>query len=266
MVPTVYAAWSDPDELHRVVVTAMGHDFVCELEPAARRLVEIDPIPERAYTVLGTLLMRANEHAAAEQALEAGMRQAGRTPTLLCKLAMAIDQGGDQPRAQPLLKEAIGADPNHDLTLQYWLMRVRERTDEAGYQRALEEVTQLAGAWRPQLYLARLHIESGRVDRALEIYRALMAAGLYGEEGLVIISADLGVNGHVALIPELIGPYYNMDRDHPQAGLNLLRAYAELRQHQEGKALLMTMYQRDCSEVRADLDFYAAQFGAPAPA
>jgi hypothetical protein len=53
----------------------------------------------------------------------------------------------------------------------------------------------------------------------------------------MMISGDLGRNGEIALLVELIAPVYDEQRHDPMAGINLLRAYQELGNPDEGKAV-----------------------------
>src|SRR5688500_2540687 len=76
-----------------------------------------------------------------------------------------------------------------------------------------------------RLVAARECIEAKDLPGAIAIYEELLATSGDRADVLVTISADLGVNGHVHEIIELVAPRYDADRHGPATGLNLLQAY-----------------------------------------
>ncbi|MBK8858034.1 MAG: hypothetical protein IPN11_10305 [Opitutaceae bacterium] len=86
-----------------------------------------------------------------------------------------------------------------------------------------------AGNVRPRLVEAREKLEAKEVPAALAIYEEVLATAGDRADVLVTISGDLGVNGHLREIVELIAPRYDATRHGPATGLNLLQAYLALR-------------------------------------
>ena len=87
-----------------------------------------------------------------------------------------------------------------------------------------------------RLITACERLEAKDLPGAMAIYEDVLATSGDRADVLVTISADLGVNGHVREIIELIAPHYDADRHGPATGLNLLQAYiavhdAEAAQH-----------------------------------
>jgi len=99
-----------------------------------------------------------------------------------------------------------------------------------------ETAALIGGGVMPQLIAAREKLEAKDLPGALALYEeALVLAGDRADV-LVTISADLGINGQVREIIELVAPRYDADRHGPATGLNLLQAYlamgnAEAAQH-----------------------------------
>ncbi len=85
------------------------------------------------------------------------------------------------------------------------------------------------GSIRPQLIAAREKIEAKDLPGALALYEEVLATAGDRADVLVTISADLGVNGHVREIVELVAPRYDAERHGPATGLNVLQAYLALR-------------------------------------
>lgn len=83
---------------------------------------------------------------------------------------------------------------------------------------------------KPRLTTAREKLDAKDLPGALAIYEELLA-GPTGDRAdvLVAISGDLGSQGHVAEIIDLIAPRYDADRHGPATGLNLLQAYLAVR-------------------------------------
>jgi hypothetical protein len=81
-----------------------------------------------------------------------------------------------------------------------------------------------------RLGAAREKLDAKDLPGAMAIYEEVLA-GPAGDRAdvLVAISGDLGSNGHVAQIIELIAPRYDADRHGPATGLNLLQAYLAVR-------------------------------------
>jgi hypothetical protein len=82
-----------------------------------------------------------------------------------------------------------------------------------------------AGGVMPQLAAAREKLEARDLPGALAIYEQVLADAGDRADVLVAISGDLGSNGHVKPIIELIAPRYDAQRHGPATGLNVLQAY-----------------------------------------
>jgi hypothetical protein len=82
-----------------------------------------------------------------------------------------------------------------------------------------------AGGVMPQLAAAREKLEARDLPAALAIYEQVLADAGDRADVLVAISGDLGSNGHVQPIIELIAPRYDAQRHGPATGLNVLQAY-----------------------------------------
>lgn len=259
-LPNLQQKWNEPDELYNQIVTGLNDDFASDLLPAASRLLEIDTNPERSHTIHGIVLMKNGQLDAAEATLRDGMRKAGETGTLLTNLAKVFGERGDQVRADETLWQAVQADPNQDNGLLWWAAIQRERGGEPGYLQALRTAAALPGSWRAKLWLARYHLEHKEVEAARALYADVLGSGQFDRSALMMISGDLGNNGQVPLILELIGAVYDEHTHDPMAGLNLLRACQELGKADEGEALLARMYALGFAPIKQHLDQFAQAF------
>ncbi|MFA7292119.1 MAG: tetratricopeptide repeat protein [Rhodocyclaceae bacterium] len=259
-LPNLEQKRDDPDELYRLIVSGLNDGFVADLLPAAERLLEIDPDPERSHAVHGIVLMKQGRIDSAEHTLREGMRKAGETAALLTNLAKVYVERGDEARSHELLQRAVEADPNMENALMWWAAIQREKAGDSGYVASLRGVADLPGSWRAQIWLARHHLEQGQVDQARVLYSTVLAQGRYDASALMMISGDLGRNGQIGLIVELVAPVFDEKRHDPMAGLNLLRAYQELGRPVEGEGLLSRMYALGFAGFKQHLDEFAQAF------
>lgn len=223
-LPNLKQHWGDADELYNLIVSGLNDGFATDLMPAAERLVEIDANPERSHVVNGIVLMHNAQLDAAEATLRAGMAKVGVSGIILTNLAKVFAERGDQSVAEATLWQAVEADPNQENGVMWWLSIQQERGGEAAYLAALHTVAALPGSWRAQLWMARHYLQQQNVEQARVLYEEVSAGGQFDRSALQMISGDLGNNGHIPLIVELVGPAYDEHKHDSTAGLNLLRA------------------------------------------
>jgi tetratricopeptide (TPR) repeat protein len=259
-LPNLETKWNEANELYTLIVTGLNDGFAADLQPAAKRLLELDGIPERSHTILAIVLMKNGQLDAAEATLRAGIAKAGETGILLTNMAKVFAERGDQARAEETLWRAMQTDPNLENGLSWWMAIGQERGGEAGYLQALHAAASLPGSWRAQLWLARHHLEHEEVEAARALYADVLEHGRFDASALMMISGDLGNNGQIPLIVELIGPVYDEHTHDPMAGMNLLRACQKLGKVDEGEALLNRMYALGLLPVKQQLDQFAQTF------
>ncbi|RMO83299.1 tetratricopeptide repeat protein [Pseudomonas syringae group genomosp. 3] len=259
-LPNLQQQWGNADELYSLIVSGLNDGFAADLLPAAKRLVEIDDNPERSYVVHAIVLMHNAQLDAAEATLRAGMAKVGVSGILLTNLAKVFAERGDQSAAESTLWQAVEADPNQENGVLWWLSIQQERGGEAAYVAALRTVAALPGSWRAQLWMARHYLQQQNVEQARVLYDEVLAGGQFDRSALQMISGDLGNNGHIPLIVELVGPAYDEHKHDATAGLNLLRAYQELGRVDEGEALLSRLYALGFAPIKSHLDQFAHAF------
>lgn len=260
LIPHLEKAHNDPDELYRLILSAIDDGFLADVLQASIRLVAIDPLIERSHCLRAILLMRTEQLDAAESILQAAINRIGKTGVLLTNLAKVYSTRDATATADGLLWESIQLDPNQENGLLWWLSIARERTGETGYVKALSTAASLPNSWQPQLWLARHHLEQGELPLALALYRAVLKQGLYDRNALTMMSGDLGKKGHIALIPELVAPVYQVQQHSPQTGLNLLQAYLDLADIESGMTLLNQLYALDMPPLKENLDHFCDAF------
>ena len=258
--PNLKASWNDADKLYNLIISALNDGFAEDVREAAARLVEIDSFIERSHTIQGIVLMKCGQLDKAETILRTAIDKAGETGTLLTNLAKVFAERGDDNTAYDILWRGLQLDPNQENGLLWWLSLEKEQKGDEGYQQALHKAAAIPNSWRPQLWLARRYLEQKDVASARALYEKVLQEGLYGSEALMMISGDLGNNGQVTLIPELVGPAFDTRKHDPRAGFNLLQAYLELGLLDDGEALLKRLYALDLAPYKQHLDEVAGVF------
>jgi hypothetical protein len=99
-----------------------------------------------------------------------------------------------------------------------------------------------AGSVMPQLIEARERLEAKDLPAALALYEEVLVLAGERADVLVTISGDLGINGHLSEIIELVAPRYDADRHGPATGLNLLQAYLALRNPEAAQHMLDILF------------------------
>ncbi len=107
----------------------------------------------------------------------------------------------------------------------------------------------LAGNVMPRLVAAREKLEAKDLPGALAVYDEVLVASGDRADVLVTISADLGMNGHMKEIVELIAPRYDAERHGPATGLNLLQAYLALRNADAAQHVLDILFSLNQPEL-----------------
>jgi hypothetical protein len=92
------------------------------------------------------------------------------------------------------------------------------------------------------LIAAREKLEAKDLPGAQAIYENLLATAGDRPDVLVTISGDLGANGYIAQIAELIAPRYDAERHGPATGLNILQAYLALRNTTAARHILDVLF------------------------
>ena len=99
-----------------------------------------------------------------------------------------------------------------------------------------------AGGVMPRLVEARAKLKDKDLPGALAIYEEVLSGAADRSDVMVTISADLGTNGYVREIIELLAPRYDLDKHGAAAGINLLQAYLATRNPEAAQHLLDLLF------------------------
>ena len=110
-----------------------------------------------------------------------------------------------------------------------------------------------AGGVMPRLATAREKLKARDLEGAMAIYEEVMAVAADRSDVLVTISADLGTNGHVQQMIELLAPRYDVAKHGAAAGVNLLQAYLATRNAEAAQHLLDLLFSLQRPELESRL-------------
>lgn len=266
---------NDPDRLTAVILQGVRDGFAADMLAAANRLTVIDKEPERALSVLGVVQRDSGDLDGATATLQELLQKRPQSTSARVGLALLAEQRGDGARAESLLGEAIGLDPNHADAVHALLQMHHRRGGDTAYVQELERLAGLPGSWRPQLWLARWHLQHGGDagrDRALAIYRDVLTRAGDQSDALVMAANDLVQAQQHALVEELVAKRFQAGRHHPHAGLALLHHYVQAKNEVAGAELLHLMHLHYGHMIGDQLQPFTAEFDRlrlaklPAPA
>lgn len=258
--PQLKAQWNEPDALYQLIVNGLNDGFDREIEPASAQLVGIDPLVERGHVIRAIVLMKLDRLEEAERILRDAIAKVGETGTILTNLAKIQESRGDSALVDATLWKAITLDPNQENGLGWWAVRERERGGDATYVAALQRAASLPGSWRANLMLGRHKLAAGDANGAIALFRGVLEQGTFDRDTLITISGDLGNAGRVEEFVELVAPHYDPAVHAPQAGFNLLQAYLQIGQLDQGEALLDRLYALNMPPFKQYLDQMAGQY------
>lgn len=111
------------------------------------------------------------------------------------------------------------------------------------------------------LVAAREKLEAKDLAGAQTIYEELLATSGDRPDVLVTISGDLGSNGYIAQIAELVAPRYDAQRHGPATGLNILQAYLALRNTTAAQHILDVLFALQRPELEQRLYGFSNALG-----
>jgi tetratricopeptide (TPR) repeat protein len=255
---TLRDSWNDAERLYAVVAQTLEDGFPRDVLDAARRVYSLKPSAGNAC-LYGIALLKNGQLEQAEHLLRTHTNQYGENGYVLTNLAKVLDEKGEDQKVDNILGRALELDPNQSNGLSCYALRVRERDGAAAEHAALVYIAQTPGSWLPQVLLALDELRSGNADRATEYYKeALHNAGNPAPtELLMSASEELGKQGRLQELLDLIGPRFVPAVHGLRVGNNLMQAHAELGQFDATRKILNALYalrRPDWREALADWD------------
>lgn len=258
---SIQSNWTSPDNLYKIIVSALTDGFLSDIAKAAQHLYEIDPDRLRATIVWGIVLMQQGLLDEAEVLFNNYTKRYGENGVLLTNLAKVFAERGDTAKAETTLWRALEVDPNQDNGLHWYYELHWERGgDDAGVA-AWRRVARLPGSWRAQLWLARRALTMRHWEEALSFYRECLSrvADPVPTDMLQQISGDLGSAGLLAELLMLCEARFAPAIHGLDASNNLIKANLELGRIDEAMRILDRLYALKRMDWQHHLRFWDAE-------
>lgn len=250
----------NPDELYNLIVSALNDGFETHLQDASARLYEIDPVKERGACIYAIVLMKNKDLDQAEEILKETMGYIGESGVLLTNLAKVFAERNDHKMAEDILWNALEVDPNQANGLDWYAAIHNERGGKSSYIEALTRVSRLSGAWRPQLWLARAALDSGKKEVAISLYEEIFRLSKNPDsQVLQQISGDLGLKGHIEEIITVVTPHFNIEQHGLSVGNNLIKAFIELKRFKDAKSLVEALFAQNRPDWKEGLSYWESE-------
>jgi hypothetical protein len=251
-------AWTEPDELARIVERAIEIGLHADVSEAARHLGRVDPRRDRRYGLPAIVLARSGQHRRAEELLERHERLYGHSAFSLCAAAEVALSGNRRAKGLALLRQSLELEPAASRPLRL-LVGESSREGSAAAVDAVRAIAALRGAWRAKLWLAA--DATSTEDDAATLIREAIAESPGDPDVLAVASAVLARRGLARDLVDLVGGRYDADHDAVECGVNVLFGHLLLGLRSEGESLLAKLAPRLDAAGFVDYSvFYRAAF------
>ena len=229
--------WDNPQGLYEVILGFL--DFPLELEIAARRLLEIDEIPERSCAIASIVFIKNNKIIEAREIVEKYLSKYSPTAAILTNLAKTYEGKND---VEEILLKAVQLDPNFKNSLEYWLAIREERIGEESYRKDLLDLCKIPNSWRPQLYLSGILLNEKNFEGSLPLFKHVLDTAPLDSDALAVLSGYFGINAYREEIISYVLPFYTY-KCQESLGLlqNILQAFYELKRIDEGLSFIQNL-------------------------
>lgn len=261
LIGNMEKAKNNPDELYNLLVSALHDGFSTEIVEYAEVLHKIDPIRARGVVVLGIVYMDCKRLDDAELIFTDYLKKNDEDGIVLTNLAKVYASRGDMALAEQTLWHALEVDPNQENGLSWYAAIQKERDGEPAFYAAYGRVAILPGSWRAQLWQARFALEKKEIDVARKLYEESMskAGNPLPSDLLMQMSGDLGNNGFLKEIIELVEPHFAPSVHGIMVGNNLLKTHCDLGHFESARAILDQLYKQKRQDWHKTLAFWDSE-------
>ncbi len=271
----VKEVWNSPDQLYMILVNSLNEGFFTEMEDAAQRLYETDPLPARGACMWGIVLTQAGRLDEAEGVLTGYGKNNPADGSVLLNLAKVYADQGHRERAHATLWSALEIEPNLENGLGWYAAdaqqkAVAEAGEQAGQQAArtaLERIAAMPTSWRAQLWLARMELVAGTLDRAKQLYAEALtrAPSPVPPDFLMQMSGDLGEGGHLRELIEFTLPTFVPEVHGLPVGNNLIKALVDSGDYTAAEAIRSALQAQNRPDWQGPLGFWESEIARRRP-
>lgn len=254
------ASWNNPAALYEEIITAASDGFAEEVVEAAEHLAEIDDIKERSATTLSNVYLACNRISEAKEVTEQYISENGESSIILTNLAKAYEAEGEKKKTLETLEKAIKLNPNETSAVVCYGAYFQENESIEASEKALESIATKYDSYVARMLLARKDLQNKNIRKVMKVYRDILENNEPTSAMLTAMSGDLGSCGYIKEVIKILEPLYDVRKYSIQAGLNLLHAYFEDRNHRKGLKLIQELMQVPDPSLRDYLVHMAHEF------
>lgn len=216
--------WNNPNNLYNVIVACLQDEaYESALKPA-QRLFDTDNDRQRAYLIQGLVFLKNKQLDQSEAILNEAISKFPDNGYLYTNLAKVYLEKGHEELGYSTLWKGITIDPNQENAID-WIGAIHfEKGGIDERIKIFENISTLPNSWRAQLWIARYKLENGKFDEAKSIYKSVLNLASQNDVAIMMITGDLGNNGRIDDIFEIIYPIFDLGKHGINAGLNLVKA------------------------------------------
>lgn len=254
--------WDKPVELYRTIMQALREQAGPYVLEAAQHLQEIDDIKERGAVTYALVLISNKSYDDAENVLNKYMEENGRTAIALSNLSNVYRAKGDQAKSNEVLEESIKLNPDQNVALPAYLAVKKNEGGEEAMFKALDELEKIEGSVFPKLFHAIYFLDNKKLEEARPYLDYLIAEHKSNPEVMINVTGSLGKNGYSSEVIRLTADLYDPAKQDARIGMNILRAYNELGDYENGTKLLNRMMLLNRPDLREFLMSMSNSFDA----
>lgn len=230
--------WHDPIKLYEDILIGYDQNYFVELIDPAKRLLQIDPDPERATFLAGLIMLHNRHYESAASIYEYFFNHYGCSARLLYYYTKTM---ADPEKVQATLWRTIEMAPNFKAAVDVWLENIIQQHGKNNILNALQQIAALPDSWLAKNYIAAYYLKQKKVKVALKIYQALLKKYPQEVNLIALISHQLNESRQLTALFNVILPFYNPAVHGVWAGLNFLSAYYVVQDSKRALKLIKRM-------------------------
>jgi tetratricopeptide (TPR) repeat protein len=250
--------WDQPDELYSVIIQSLNDGFALDMVGPAEHLAKIESGSDRAAVVLSAVYCENKRYSDSKRVLKKYLMTGPESSAVFAQLARVGFAQGDKAQARKHLSKALDLNPNNESAFALCLQKVREENGDAASLSELRRLAGIRGSWRAQVLLARDALAKRDLEEALSFYDVAVknANRPLPADMLMQISGDLGNNGYLPEILNLVSPHFDVVLHGIQVGNNLIKANLDLGRLGPARELLDRLYAQQRPDWKKTLAFW----------
>lgn len=251
--------WDEKEKLRDFAMELVKDQFHEQAAVAADRLLELYGPIESALIFRAVVHMQAQEFERAKTILTDCLERFPSSGTACTNLAKIYAFEGKEAKAFETLNTGLHKDPNQENGLNMYVESFLQSGKKEELREQLEALSGKAGAWRPQLHLARLALTEENLLKAMHWYTLAVDGAKDRFEVVMTVTGELGQAGYVYQLIQICEKYWTPEFPFPYAGFNYANALLATDQKEKAIAILRNMQEHLPDNYKPMVDHFLAR-------